>query len=171
MSEPNEPGTEASVDAPVISMAALTREATLRRLSELARSGDAAPAPVAEAATSAFAWRSIDDELAALAYDSEQDDDLAGVRAEPGSRQLTFAAPGIVIEVEVTLRRPRELLCQVVPPQAARLEVRLGRGTLGPQTDEDGTFHVPAVPPGPVSLRCQPLAGSASSVATSWIRI
>ncbi len=165
-----EPGEQAR--APVVPIEALTREATLRRLASLARGVDPAPTCVSSEALAAYEWRSVDDELAALVYDSDRDEDaLAGIRSGGGSRHLTFEAPALLLEVEVTLGRRREIVCQVVPSQPARLEVRHERGTLPPESDSHGTFHVTSVPPGPVSIRCQPLAEGADAVATSWIRI
>lgn len=170
--------------ASIIPIEVLTREATWRRLAELARRTDRPPREVEDAALSLNervepAWRSIDDELAALVYDSDQDPQaLENVRSLSSStRRLTFQAPELLLEVEVTLGRPRTLVCQVVPPQPAVLEVRLKSGILSSETDSFGTFHVPSVPPGPFSLRCSPLGQAegyserAGPVATSWVRI
>ncbi|MGO9559852.1 MAG: hypothetical protein ACLPQS_13290 [Acidimicrobiales bacterium] len=171
-------------NASIISIEVLTREATFRRLAELAHRTDRPPREVEEAALAlnarvAPAFRSIDDELAALAYDSDHDPQaLENVRSLSSStRRLTFQAPELVLEVEVTLGRPRTLFCQVLPPQPAVLEVRLESGTLRSQTDPFGTFHVASVPPGPLSLRCSPQGQDVrhperpAPVATSWIRI
>lgn len=168
MSQPS-----ADREAEVVSIAALTREATFRRLAELVRRDDAVPAEVVESARAAFAWRSIDDELAALVYDSERDGELlANVRATGrSSRMLTFEAPGLVLEVEVSGSRPRELVCQVVPPQAAFLELLAPGGARAVEADDFGTFHFAAVPPGVVKLRCRPQSGEATPVATSWVQI
>jgi hypothetical protein len=166
-------GERSERDAPVIPLAAVTREATLRRLSELRQVTDRVPDRVRSDAAVAFAWRSVDDELAALVYDSDHDPEvLENVRGEPAAaRNLTFRAPGLVLEVEVSRDRQREIVCQVVPPQPARLSVRHLRSEVADQLDDEGTFCVGGLPPGPVSLRCEPLAEGASSVATSWVRI
>jgi hypothetical protein len=163
-------------DAAIVSIGALTREATWRRLAELARRTDPPPPAVTEAAMAlagSSAWHSIDDELAALVYDSDADDRLLeNVRAlHPSGRLLTFRAPHLVLEVEVTRSRPREIVCQVVPPQPSSIEVRLGHAETTTETDQFGTFHLAAVSPGPLSLRCVPLAEDAAPVATSWFRI
>ncbi|HLN05699.1 MAG TPA: hypothetical protein VK217_05445, partial [Acidimicrobiales bacterium] len=113
----------------------------------------------------------IDDELAALVYDSMIDDDLlASVRSGGQSiRQLTFAARDLVLEMEVS--DARRVVGQVVPPQAAIVELRHRGGTTPVTTDELGCFHVPALPDGPVSFRCRPSRADANSVATSWITL
>jgi hypothetical protein len=115
---------------------------------------------------------SIDDELAVLVNDSTTEPEpLAGVRGGgQGPRQLTFQGPQLAIEVE--LDSPgSELTCQVVPPQPAALEVRYEGGSLDAGVDEFGTFYVPGLPGGALSLRCVPLSGAGRPAATSWITV
>jgi hypothetical protein len=147
----------------------VTREATFRRLRELVRERDRVPEDVLLFARASFQLRSIDDELAALVYDSMIDEaPLAGVRSSDGSaRQLTFAARGLVLEIQIS--EDRHLVGQVVPPQAVVIELRHRSGTIPVKTDELGWFQVPAIPDGPVSFRCRPVRSSEESVATSWI--
>ena len=56
---------------------------------------DADPVPehVLAAARGAWTWRTIDQELADLVFDSATE--LSGVRDRGGARQLTFQAPGV----------------------------------------------------------------------------
>jgi hypothetical protein len=150
-------------DAPVgvTGSADLAREAMFRRFGQLARNG------------SETHLRSIDDELAVLVYDSATElEPLVGVRGHfaDATRQLTFQGPELVIEVQLA-GRGRELTCQVVPPQPVSLEVRHGTGTVPLGTDDFGTFHVPELPSGAVSLRCVPLTGEAGPTSTSWITV
>ena len=130
---------------------------------------DRVPEDVLSSARASFQLRSIDDELAALVYDSKIDEaPLAGVRSSDGSaRQLTFAARGLVLEIQIS--EDRHLVGQVVPPQAVVIELRHRSGTIPVKTDELGWFQVPAIPDGPVSFRCRPVRSSEESVATSWI--
>jgi hypothetical protein len=116
-------------------------------------------------------FRSVDDELAALVYDSMADTELlASVRSGGRhARQLTFEAPQVTLEIEVS--SGRRLVGQVVPPQAAVVELRHRSGTTPVATDELGCFHVREMPDGPVSFRCCPSGGEAHSVATSWIAL
>jgi hypothetical protein len=147
------------------------REATFRRLHSLALENDPVPADVLASARSSFGLRSIDDELAVLVYDSMIDHELlANVRSGGRTvRQLTFEAPDLVLEMEVS--GARYLVGQVVPSQAAVVELRHRGGTIQMETDELGCFHVPVVPDGPVSFRCRPTGSAARSVATSWITL
>lgn len=168
-----------AADAAIVPIEQLTREATFRRLAELARDRDAVPPGLVDDVTSLHrqvpGWRSVDDELAVLAYDSDAEPaQLAAVRAGAGAgsrRRLRFEAPDLALEVEVTPGRPRELVCQVLPPQPAVLEVRFAAGVLPELSDDLGTFHVRRVPPGVVSLRCRLAGGRANPAATSWWRI
>ncbi len=161
--------------APIVPIETVTREATWRRFAELERKADPAPEWVLEAAAdvASHRWRSIDDELAVLEYDSDLDETLLDqVRALPGSiRQLTFRAPQLSLEVEVVGTIPRRLTCQVVPLQPAWLEVRLSGGRHVEMARSRGTFVVAPLPSGPISLRCRTGEGEGSSVATSWFRI
>lgn len=165
--------------ASIIPIEVLTREATFRRFAELVRRTDGPPDSVEAAAlavgsrSGTIRWRSVDDELAALVYDSDGDPELSEkVRARPGSfRRMSFEAPDLLLEVEVTLSRPRSLVCQIVPAQPAAFELRQASGAVTAETDSFGTFHVKSVPSGAVSMWCRPLAEQAASVATSWVRI
>jgi hypothetical protein len=132
---------------------------------------DPVPEDVLASARSRFELRCIDDELARLVYDSKLDDGLlAGVRSGPGSnRQITFAARGLVLEMEIS--DGRKLVGQVVPPQAAVMEIRHRRGSTPVTIDDLGCFLVPAIPDGPVSFRCRPARADADSIATSWITV
>lgn len=161
---------EADIERRVVSMDEVMREATLRRLAELTRRVDRSGGKVEAEAVAAFRWRSVDDELAALVYDSEQDPErLAGVRSvELASRHLTFQSPDLRIEVDVALGRRRDLVCQVVPPGPAHIEVRTRDGVDDVETDEYGTARITSVPPGPVMIRCSVGDQTAS---TSWIEI
>jgi hypothetical protein len=115
--------------------------------------------------------RSVDDELAALVYDSMADAELLSNVRSGGrhARQLTFEAPDIMLEIEVS--SGRRLVGQVVSPQTAVVELHHRNGVTPVTTDELGCFHVRAMPDGPVSFRCCPSRSEAHSVATSWIAL
>lgn len=139
----------------------LAREAMFRRFGQLMPAG------------SSPRVASPDDELAVLAYDSmTEPEPLVGVRGDTAgsTRQLTFRGPSLTLEVQ--LEGPaRELTCQVVPPQAASLEVRHGSGSLELGADEFGTFYAASLPEGAVSLRCVPFDSDLAATATSWFSI
>ena len=113
----------------------------------------------------------VDDEPAALVYDSNIDAELfAAVRAGSRTlRQLTFEASDVLLEIEVS--GVGNLVGQVVPPQAAVVELRHRAGTTPVETDELGYFDVPDMPEGPVSFRCCPAGPAGRPVATAWITL
>jgi hypothetical protein len=129
----------------------------------------AVPPSFVDAAKGAFAWRTIDAELAQLTYDS-----LAGreaipmTRSEPASiRALTFTSPRLTIELEVA---GDSLIGQVVPPQTAtiRLQSQDGQETVL-EADQIGCFVIQPAPRGPFRLRCQ--TGTSVDVLTGWITL
>src|SRR5690348_1577792 len=103
-------------------------ERLLTELGTALRAGTEVPERFVEAGKAAFAWRTVDAELASLTYDSATEG-VAGVRGEPADlRALTFAARGLTIELEVT---EDSLIGQVVPPQPGSVEVLLRDGSAG----------------------------------------
>jgi hypothetical protein len=128
------------------------------------------PGPVAaeyrDAGHGAFAWRTIDEDLAlaALAYDSLLDDGLlTRARSQTAPRAMVFSGEELSVEIQVTADG---LVGQLVPGEAG--EVRM----LGPagevahtSADEIGCFLLPAPPPGPVRLSCR--MGD-SGLITEW---
>ncbi len=123
------------------------------------------PDQVLAAAKGSLTWRTIDAELAALAFDSLTDD-LAGVRSEGGDRQLTFRTPGL--EIEVLVRAGRSLIGQLVPPQPAVVELLSAESSFRSDVSGDGVFGFDDIPPGPLSLRCA-LADGDTTVTTQWL--
>ncbi|MGH8910453.1 MAG: hypothetical protein ACRD0K_29160 [Egibacteraceae bacterium] len=129
---------------------------------------DPVPLAVMEAARAAFTWRTIDAELAELAYDSLFDRlETAGVRGLPGPRLVTFEADDVCVEVEVHesggLRR---LIGQIVPQQPGLLTVRHEGGSQDVEADAVGRFQLSNVAAGPVSLQCR-LQDRA--IETEWV--
>lgn len=132
---------------------------------------DPPPASVMDAARSSLTWRTIDAELAALAFDSAVDRPAPTVRSAGGPRQLTFDAPGLSIEVEVSpAGTRRRLVGQLTPAQAARIDVRHAGGITTVDADALGRFRADGISAGPVSLRCHPTAPpSAPRFVTEWV--
>jgi hypothetical protein len=146
-------------------------EGLLQELRAAARRFDPPPESVLEAARASLTWRTIDAELAALEFDSAVDLAATAVRSGEGPRLLTFAAPGLNIEVQVSPIGPRrQLVGQLVPAQPARIDVRHPGGVTTVQADQLGRFGADGISAGPVSLRCH-LGDSPSSlpVVTEWI--
>ncbi len=84
------------------------------------------PGRLVQAAVDAYAWRTVDADLAELVFDSLADqDEETLVRGRQQERLLSFRTSGLTIEVEVTAAGPsRRLIGQLVPPQRAEVEIR-----------------------------------------------
>ena len=129
---------------------------------------DEVPAAVIEAAKASFTWRTVDAELAELVFDSASEE-LVGVRSgDEATRQMTFRAPGVEIEVAVLSEGARRIIGQLVPPQQAEIELRYGTETKRVMSDHLGRFTLHDVPVGPISLRCI-YGDDASVVQTDWM--
>lgn len=161
-------------DAQIIPIEALTRQATLRRFAEVARRTDAMPGELRRSLGELHGRHGsvLSEALADLVYDSDDDEELlAGVRgAGGGTRRLTFESGEVSVELEVTLTGRRSVLCQVVPAQAAELELRGVNGEGRTQSDPHGTFHLSDVASGPLSLRLE-LEGASRPIVTAWVRV
>jgi hypothetical protein len=129
------------------------------------RVADPVPEHVLEAARAASTWRTIDQELAELVFDSATE--LAGVRGEETARQLTFRAPGVEIEVMLADETSRRIVGQLVPPQMATVQLTGGDRVEEQATDRLGRFTFDGVPPGPVRLSV--LADGERVVSTEWV--
>jgi hypothetical protein len=141
-------------------------------LREIAARVDPVPAHLLLAAEAAFAWRTVDAELAGLVFDSlttagsgsRAAEELAPVRGG-GPRMLTFQTPGLTVELEVTrVGGAHRLLGQLLPPGAAHVEIRHPDGVFHTEADELGRFAAEQVTAGPISIRCL-------GVVTDWVAI
>jgi hypothetical protein len=110
---------------------------------------DPPPDHVLAHAKSALTWQTLDAELAELVYDSRAQD-AALVRGD--TREVTFRAPGIEVEIMVLSERHRSLVGQVVPAQAANIELRHGDATATTTADTLGRFTFEQVASGPIKL-------------------
>lgn len=108
------------------------------------------PERVLDGARAAFTWRTIDAELAELTFDSARE--LTGVRSEMVSRQVTFEAPGIEIEVMVIDDDTRRLVGQLIPSRESTIELVNGDDVTSMVTDHLGRFFFDDIEPGPVRL-------------------
>lgn len=133
---------------------------------------DPVPPEIALIGRSSFSWRTIDAELAELAYDSVGASPV-GLRGSDGPRQLTFVAPSVTIELQVVpVGERRQLLGLLVPARDARVVVRHHDGIAAVQTDETGRFEVEDLAPGPGSLRCQMVGNEGGApVVTDWVNL
>jgi hypothetical protein len=149
-------------------------------LRALAARFEPVPDRLVQAAVDAYAWRTVDADLAELVFDSLADSQEAAlVRGGEGERLLSFQASSLTIEIEVTAAgAARRLIGQLVPPQRADVEIRRQDEVVTIATDELGRFIADSLPAGPVSLRCVPAAGAPGAagqikppVVTDWVPI
>lgn len=137
-------------------------------LAEALRAERATPQSVREAGYAAYAWRTIDIELAALTYDSTTDDlALVGSRSEQAPlRALTFeGGSGFSIELEIA---PDAILGQLVPAQSGEVRVTLRDGTTtSVPVTELGCFTITPIPTGAFRLQVD----GDRSVATDWFTL
>lgn len=148
-------------------------EELLGELAEVLRPLTEPPAEVLAVARGLYALRGLDTALAALSYDSLLDDAPSGVRAAARPRILTFTADVLSVEVEVDASpRVRRLLGQLLPAQAARLQLRAADGTaLGDATADEGGRFVLGLPGDrqPVRLRVTTADGQTVETAATTI--
>lgn len=116
------------------------------------------------AARAAFAWRTIDDELMELTYDSRLHDEVLVRGAVGGATVIGFQGAAFSLEVE---RDEGELMGQVVPAEKCRVTLVTRAGdVLTVHADETGFFVLPLSDDGPCRLRVQ-LGERVES--TSWL--
>ena len=143
--------------------------AALRRLAALV---DAVPLGLIAAARAAFAWRTLDAELAELCYDSALiERSPVGVRSTAAEgRFLNFEAPGIAVEMEaIAAGSNRRLTGQFAPPRAGPVEVRQPGRSMTAVADDRGRFLVDDLRAGPLSLRFQGDRPDGAAVITDWV--
>jgi hypothetical protein len=119
------------------------------------------------AGRAAFAWHTVDADLAALTFDSELATDT-GVRSEPAAlRSLTFDATQVSLEIEV---HPGELIGQIAPPQPGAITLRLRDGSVRDMSVDDvGWFRITPRPRGLFQLHLR--TDSGLSVLTEWMTL
>jgi hypothetical protein len=125
------------------------------------------PAGFVDVGKAAYAWRTIDAELAALTYDSAWDaEEVTLTRAESAMlRTLTFSSDALTIELELT---PHEVLGQISPPQVGTVRLATDSEDVGTTPIDDlGFFIVRPAPNHPFRLVCQIAVGV--TVLTGWI--
>lgn len=124
---------------------------------------DPVPARLIESAGAAYSWRTIDEELAQLQFDSLAE--ATAVRSVDSAIHLSYGASETWIEIDVT---DDAILGQVEPP-ADEVRLVFGSGNhLAAACDEFGQFRFERPPSGPVRLVAY-LQGR--EVATEWFTI
>lgn len=145
-------------------------EDLLQLLGQALRAADPVPEHVIAAARGAVAWRTIDQDLADLVFDSLAE--LTGVRDPNASRQLTFRCAGVEIEIMIVDSAQRRLVGQLVPARATTVTLQgmddPHDGGVEQTSDRFGRFTFDRVQTGPVRLA---IAGGSGErdVATDWV--
>lgn len=151
----------------------LADDALLAELSAAAAVHDAVPPVVLDAAKATLTWRTIEAELAALAFDSSVDESLVLVRGPESDEQLlTFETEQLAVDLQVSKRGDgRRLVGQIAPAGVAEIEVRTGSGVVVTiSSDELGRVPAVDVPAGSLSLRIL-LAGQTTPIVTDWVTV
>ncbi len=119
---------------------------------------DPVPARLMADAVEMFSWRTIDAELAELAFDSAGAQAAAAVRGAEPPRLLTFEAAELSIELELTGKAAeRAITGRLIPAQRAGIEIPPRR----PAAHRDGRR------PRPLRGQPQPDQGR-SACASDW---
>lgn len=145
----------------------------LGQLSDALADHDPLPLQVLEAAKAAYIWRTIDEELAELAYDSTEEE-LVGVRATAVARQLSFETEALTLDLEIEDDGDQRVLRgQIAPATSGLITARSVAGEVTVEcsapADELGRFVIAGVAAGRMSLRCE--VGGEVALVTSWLSI
>jgi hypothetical protein len=145
----------------------LTDDQLIELLGQALSAAEPVPAHTMQAAYETMTAETFDAELARLVFDSATDE-LVGVRgAADATRQVTFSAPGVEIEIMVVSDGERRLIGQLVPPQTAIVELRLGDEVRETGTDNLGRFQFGTIPTGQIRLAITTQDGG--RVVTEWM--
>lgn len=139
-------------------------ESLMADLAEATGRDQTVPAHRRAAAQAAFAWRTVDEELMQLSYDSLASSGTA-VRGADGPRLMSFAVDGLAVELEVG---DGTIWGQILPGGAYRVTIESAtRQRASVVADESGIFSLDLLP-GPVSFVLE-LGGAAWR--TEWMLI
>jgi hypothetical protein len=141
----------------------------LLREAVTAASAPDVPDSITRSARAVYTWRTIDAELAEIAFDSARAAAFgADVRGDQATlRTLTFESRDVVIELELS---SGALVGQLVPGRRFRIEMTtFDAPSSGVEVDVDqgGYFAVRPAPAGPFKLAVQTSEGR--RVVTPWV--
>jgi hypothetical protein len=137
-------------------------ERLLADLGAAVREAAAVPESFLAAGRAAFAWRTVDAELATLAPREPEPTVVRGA-----ARTFTFTAGAVTIEVEAA---EDALVGQIAPAGPGRVELEVhGRAAVAAEVDGLGWFTLRPLPPGLFRLRLTPSIGS--PVVTEWLTL
>jgi hypothetical protein len=144
----------------------ITDESLLELLSHALQVNDPVPDHVLAAAKGAVAWRTIDQDLAELVFDSALE--ATGVRDRDIARQLTFRADDVEVELMLVDTEPRRLVGQVVPAATTTVRLESTSAVAEQESDKYGRFTFDQVAAGPVRISIRGSEGR-PGVLTDWV--
>jgi hypothetical protein len=142
-----------------------TEDRVISLLHKALDEADPVPMEVIDYAKAAFSWRTIEAELAHLAYDSSAEA-INGVRSTATARMLSFETGERLIDVEYNAVTYR-LMGQIEPARIMPVELHLSGSVVATQTDDLGRFLFEGVLPGPVAMVFR--LSTDEVVKTEWI--
>jgi hypothetical protein len=138
----------------------------LQRLRAALTVDDAVPEHVRAAARGAFAWTTIDAELAELTADTWERP-LVGVRGSTDERELSYRADDVEIELLVHAGPNRRVVGHLIAPGPATATVERPDGTaVAVDVDALGRFTIRDLVEGPIRLLVR-LADR--TIRTEWL--
>ena len=140
----------------------------LRLLNDLSHAVRAAElaGTVAEHGRGAYAWRSIDQDLASLSFDSSAEPAPAWRAGSGQARVLIFTTTPLSLELEVMADH---VVGQIVPPGPGQIAVETPEGiAFQVEADDIGCFDFAGMPRGQVRLRCETPTGR---LVTDWVSL
>lgn len=138
----------------------------MAKLRQALNAADPVPSDVTDFAKAALAWRTIDAELAAVAYDSSTEETPAGVRSAATAHMLSFQAGEWTIDIEYVSATAR-LIGQIEPSREVTVDLHFAGGIATTEADDLGRFAFDSILPGPISLVCR-TPGDLEVVKTEW---
>jgi hypothetical protein len=138
-------------------------DALLHQLRLAVAAADPLPSRLVETAKAAYVWRTVDEDLAQLQFDSLTGSEVL-VRSDGAHGvHLSFASSVASVEVEVA---GQTIVGQVVPAGAASVSLLLSTGQrIDTVCDDHGQFRFDQKPSGPVRLVAHLASGD---IVTEW---
>jgi hypothetical protein len=125
-----------------------------------------------QAGIAAYTFRTLDAELAVLAFDSAADGNEQLVRSESPARMLSFETADLTIEVEIIPQGGTiHLVGQILPPTTVQIDVLQPESVITGTTDGLGRFSLILRAPGPFQLSLPHAGARGGAAVTEWILV
>jgi hypothetical protein len=129
-----------------------------------AASVDPVPERLVHGAITAYAWRTVDADLAELVFDSLAESAVGVVRGGDQPRLVTFRADDLTVELE--LEGDRRLIGRIEPAGVNEIGIQQGPRTVTVPTDRLGRFATSDLTRGALRLH---IRTPQRVVVTDWI--